>query len=138
MARVVARSRISGRRSTRMIAGTAGFSLLEVIFALVFLAVGLLAVAGMIPLATHQIVSAKNVSGAVAAGQTQMEQLRTTDYNDPALIAGTYTSTSGQYNLSWTILDDTPVPWSKKISMTVTWTTSSGPETTTMSTIVTR
>ena len=138
MARSTTRRRTFRRPAVRLVALADGFSLLEVIFALVFLGVGLLAVAGMIPLATHQIVAAKNVSGAVAAGQTQMEQLRTTDYNDPALVAGTYASTSGQYNLSWTIQDDTPVPWSKRVTMTVTWTTSSGPETTTMSTIVTR
>ena len=115
-----------------------GFSLLEVMFALVFLGVGLLAVAGMIPLATHQIVTAKRVTDAVAAGQTRMEQLRTETYNSPALAAGTYEDSTGSYHLTWTVQDSIPVLGSKRIDMAVSWTTSSGPETTWIATFVTR
>jgi prepilin-type N-terminal cleavage/methylation domain-containing protein len=115
-----------------------GFSLLEVMFALVFLGIGLLGVAGMIPLATHQIVAAKAVSDGVAVGQTQMEALRTADFGSPSLAAGTYAAVSGKYGLSWTILDNVPVSGSKRINMTVSWTTTSGTETTQMSTLVTR
>lgn len=127
----------SPRRPAR-VHGTDGFSLLEILFALTFLGVGLLAVAGMIPLATHQIVSAKRVTDAVSAGQTRMEALRTASYNSAALVSGSYDEDSGTYHLAWTIQDNVPVEGSKRIDMTVSWTTSSGLQTTRLTTFVTR
>jgi Tfp pilus assembly protein PilV len=115
-----------------------GFSLLEVMFALTFLGVGLLAVAGMIPLATHQIVAAKAVTDGVAAGQEVMEEIRTSDFNSAALAAGSYNRTVDKYTITWTIQDNVPVIGSKRVDMLVTWNTTSGAETTSMSTFVTR
>ena len=115
-----------------------GFSLIEVMFALTFLGVGLLAVAGMIPLATHQIVAAKAITDGVAAGQEVMEEIRTSDFNSAALAAGSYNRTVDKYAITWTIQDNVPLIGSKRIDMTVTWDTTSGAETTSMSTFVTR
>jgi Tfp pilus assembly protein PilV len=115
-----------------------GFSLLEVMFALTFLGIGLLAVAGMIPLATHQIMSAKAVTDGVSTGQQVMEEIRTSDYTSAALAEGNYSRTVAKYTVTWAIQDDVPVTGSKRIDMTISWTTTSGVETTTMSTFVTR
>jgi Tfp pilus assembly protein PilV len=126
------------RATMKNLRSSEGFSLLEVMFALTFLAVGLLAVAGMIPLATHQIMSAKAVTDGVAAGQEVMEEIRMSEYNSGALAAGNYNRTVDNYTIDWTIQNDVPVIGSKRIDMTVTWSTTSGNETTSLSTFVTR
>jgi Tfp pilus assembly protein PilV len=115
-----------------------GFSLLEVMFALTFLGIGLLAVAGMIPLATHQIASAKAVTDGVSAGQEVLEEIRMENYNSGPLEPGNYSRTVGHYSITWTIQEDVPVIGSKRIDMTVSWPTTSGVETTSLSTFVTR
>ncbi len=115
-----------------------GFSLIEIMFALTFLGVGLMAVAQMIPLATHQIVTSKQMTDAVAVGQTKMEDLRMQDYTSAALNAGSYADTSGAFTRNWTITNNTPVSGSKRIDLTVTWTTSAGSQTADMTTFVTR
>jgi Tfp pilus assembly protein PilV len=126
------------RAGTRKVQADSGFSLTEVVFAMAFLGVGLLAVAQMIPLATHQIVSSKTMTDAVAAGQTKMEELKMEDFMSAALNAGSYADTSGVYARAWTIVNDTPVTGSKRVDLTVSWITSSGTQTTRMTTFVTR
>jgi len=119
-------------------AGDRGFSLIEIMFAITFLGIGLMAVAQMIPMATHQIVTAKQISDAAAVGQSKMEELKMEDYLSAALSAGTYSDTTDAYTRSWTITDSSPVSGSKRIDLTVSWTSSAGTQTTGMTTFVTR
>jgi type II secretory pathway pseudopilin PulG len=115
-----------------------GFSLIEVMFAIAFLGFGLLAVAQMIPLASRQVVSSKQLTDGVEAGQSLFEELKMDDYGGATLTAGTHTRTSGQYSLEWIVTNNEPVVGSKRVDLTVSWNVSGQTETATMSTYITR
>jgi Tfp pilus assembly protein PilV len=132
---VIRRAMQGSRRRRRT---SDGFSLIEVMFAIAFLGFGLLAVAQMIPLATRQVVSSKQLTDAVAAGQSLIEELKMDDYSGATLTAGTHTRTSGQYALEWIVTNNEPVTGSKRVDLTVSWNVSGQTETATMSTYITR
>ena len=115
-----------------------GFSLIEVMFAIAFLGFGLLAVAQMMPLATRQVVSSKQLTDGVAVGQTLMEELKMDDYAGASLTAGSHTRTSGVYTLDWIVTNNEPVTGSKRVDLTVSWNVSGQTRTTEMSTYITR
>ena len=48
-----------------------------------------------------------------------------------------YTETVGDYTLTWTIIDSTPVPGSKRINLTASWQTMTGTKTARLTTFVT-
>lgn len=116
----------------------AGFSLIEILFAIAFLGIGLLATAQMIPLAMHQVVGSKQITDASAAGQTKMEELRMEDYSSTLLTAGTHADTTGRYSRSWVVTDGQPAAGSKRVDLTVTWSTSRGIQQTRLSTFISR
>ncbi|TPW15972.1 MAG: hypothetical protein FD129_807 [bacterium] len=127
---------IRRRRASR--SSRDGFSLIEVMFAIAFLGFGLLAVAQMMPLATRQVVSAKQLTDAMAQGQSLMEQLKMDDYNGSTLTAGDHTRQVGNFALAWTVTANEPVVGSKRIDLTISWNVSGTTETAEMSTYVTR
>jgi uncharacterized protein (TIGR02598 family) len=100
---------------------TAGFSLVEVMIAITFMGIGLLAIAQLVPLGLGTITQARVRTNAVQAAQQRIDDIRSADFSSVDLAAGTYTETLGNYTLNWTITDDSPVPGSKRISMTATW-----------------
>ncbi|MDZ4805598.1 MAG: hypothetical protein SGI90_12125 [Candidatus Eisenbacteria bacterium] len=130
---------IGGPRRTRDTRATnSGFSLIEVMFAIAFLGFGLLAVAQMMPLATRQVVSSKQLTDAMAAGQSLMEELKMDDYAGGTLTAGSHTRQSGNYSLTWIVTNNEPVVGSKRVDLTVSWNASGATETAEMSTYITR
>jgi len=126
------------RAERRMRKATAGFSLIEVMFAIAFLGFGLLAVAQMIPLATRQLVSSKQLTDGVEAGQSLFEELKMDDYAGTTLSAGTHTRTVGQYELEWIVTNNEPVVGSKRVDLTVSWDVSGQTQSATMATYITR
>jgi hypothetical protein len=92
----------------------------------------------MIPLATHQIITAKETTDAMAAGQARMEELRTEGFNSLDLTVGTHSDTSGRYSRAWSVADDVPVVGSKRVDMSVSWMSSDGVQTARMTTFITR
>jgi type IV pilus assembly protein PilV len=102
-----------------------GFTLIEVMIALVILAVGLLA------LATMQIVSIRTnafsteMTYATMLAQQQLEILRNLAYNDPNLDPGTHQlppvigDKGASYTVEWDV--DTSVANMKEITIDVTW-----------------
>jgi prepilin-type N-terminal cleavage/methylation domain-containing protein len=125
------------KRTRRSRPDSAGFSLIEVMIALTFLGVGLLAIAQLIPLGMSGITQARVRTNAVQAAQERLDELKAEDYSSAALSAGTYTETVGQYTITWSILDNTPVPGSKRINMTASWPTLTGTKSTRLTTFTT-
>ena len=76
----------------------AGFSLVEVLVALVILTVGVLGLAGTTVLVVRQVTMADLATERAAALQSVVEQLRATPYDD--LAAGS--ETVGLFSVSWT------------------------------------
>mgnify|MGYP001108074209 CR=1 FL=1 len=67
-----------------------GFSLVEVMIAITFLGIGLLAVAQFIPLGMAGITQARVRTNAVQAAQLRLDDLKSEDFSSAALTAGLY------------------------------------------------
>ena len=68
-----------------------GFTLVEMLIALMVLAVGLLAVAGIAGAVAGQTRMSGSVTGQTAAGQAVLEDLQMRAYGDTALTTGSHT-----------------------------------------------
>jgi Tfp pilus assembly protein PilV len=129
---------MKSKKQVKKLGEQAGFSLLEVVFAMVFLSIGLLATAQMIPAGLAGVTQARVRTNAVQAAQQRLEELRSADFLSADLAAGTYTESNGDYTVQWIITDDAPVPGSKRVDITSTWSTVTGTQTSTLMTYVTR
>lgn len=114
-----------------------GFSLIEVMIAITFLGIGLLAVAQMIPLGMAGVTQARVRTNAVQSAQQKLDELRAAEFTDAALTAGAYSETDGKYTLDWTIADDTPVPGVKRLTMAASWPHHSGTKSVNLTTHIT-
>jgi Tfp pilus assembly protein PilV len=113
-----------------------GFSLIEVMFALTFLAIGILAVASMIPAGTRGVSQARTITSGLMAAQLKLEQLKGTPY--ATLPAGTASDTVSVYQRTWTVTDSIPTAGCKRVVVTSAWTDIQGPQSTTLTLYVTR
>jgi len=113
-----------------------GFSLIEVVFALTFLAVGILAVASMIPAGTRGVTQSRVLTSGLMAAQVKLEELKGKDYT--TLTPGTFSDTTSVFTRTWVVTDSIPMAGCKKIDVTSTWTDSHGTQTAQLSSYVTR
>lgn len=104
-------------------AGAVGFTLVEIVITLALLGVGLLAIAGVIPLGVRKNISAGQQSRASELVAARAEQILNTSYSEPELSAGTHDDPAnpytGHYYVRWTVEDDVPVKACKKITIRV-------------------
>ena len=91
----------------RQVGGDKGFSLLEVLFALTFLAVGIMAVASMIPAGTRGVSQSRVLTTGLMATQVKMEELKGTPFQ--SLAPGTFTDTTSVFTRTWTVTDSVPM-----------------------------
>jgi Tfp pilus assembly protein PilV len=113
-----------------------GFSLLEVLFALTFLAVGIMAVAAMIPAGTQGVSQSRVLTSGLMVATVKMEQLKSTPYL--TLTPGTFSDTTSVFTRTWTVQDSIPMPGCKKITVTSQWTNSHGSQSTVLHSYVSR
>jgi len=113
-----------------------GFSLIEVVFALTFLAIGILAVASMIPAGTRGVTQSRVLTSGLMAAQVKLEDLKGTSFT--LLTPGTFTDTTSVFTRTWTITDSIPMAGCKKIDVTAQWTDSHGAQTARLSSYVSR
>lgn len=124
------------KRTFRGPQSAGGFSLIEVMFALTFLAVGILAVASMIPAGTRGVSQSRIITSGLMAAQLKLEELKGTPYL--SLAAGTTTDTVSVFSRTWTVTDSIPTPGCKRVVVTSRWTDVQGPQSTTLTSYVTR
>lgn len=110
----------------KVISNQRGFTLLELLIALVILAIGLLGLAGLHVTAIQGNVSGFKISTASAVAQQRIEELKALDPSSAILNEGNYndgnvTVQGVIYNRSYAIQDDTPVTGTSTITLTVTW-----------------
>jgi Tfp pilus assembly protein PilV len=115
---------------------SSGFSLIEVIFALTFLAVGILAVAAMIPAGTRGVTQSRVLTSGLMAAQVKMEELKGKSFT--LLSPGTFSDTTSVFTRTWVVTDSVPMAGCKKIDVTAQWTDSHGAQTTQLVSYVTR
>jgi Tfp pilus assembly protein PilV len=122
-----------GRAETR---DREGFSLIEVVFALTFLAVGILAVASMIPAGTRGVSQSRVLTSSLMAAQVKLEELKGTPF--VSLAAGTFQDTTSVFVRTWTVTDSVPMAGCKKIDVVARWTDSHGTESTQLTSYVSK
>ncbi|MGV1100357.1 type IV pilus modification PilV family protein [Thiovibrio sp. JS02] len=97
-----------------------GFTLVEVLFAITLLSVGILAALTMITNTVSNNASALGTSSGTFTAAKYVEQQLNLDYDDTDLGDGSHsTTTVPGYNVSWTVEDHNPTEYSKKIKITV-------------------
>jgi type IV pilus assembly protein PilV len=99
-----------------------GFTLVEVIFAITILAVGLLAVATMQTSAIRGNHFASDVTSAMDRVQDRVDKLLAVNIGHADLTAGDHTDPGDRYDISWTVADNTPIFNVKTITVTASWT----------------
>jgi type IV pilus assembly protein PilV len=99
-----------------------GFTLIEVLIALTIFAVGLLAVAAMQTSAIKMNSNAGKLTNLSTWGMDKIEELSALPYSDPLLdsAGNPHQEVSGDYTISWTVIDDNPATSIKNITITVT------------------
>lgn len=125
---------MAARRTNRRLfaaQGHAGFTLIEVLVAVLVLMFGLLGVAGL----TAQVVKAnffaKNMTSATTVAQTQLEAVQNKGYagattaNFPS-TAQTVSMGGVSFSRTTTIFDNDPASNMKRIAVTVSWTENNG------------
>ena len=110
-------TRIRRPRSPRR--GTAGFSLIEAMIALVVFAIGVLSLAVMVPVGSTRIGRAGRQTHGSTLASERAEALLITPFGDASLTAGVHTDTAnpidGYYYSRWTVTDDTPITNCKRV-----------------------
>lgn len=123
-------------RARRADRSSEGFSLIEVLFALTFLAVGILAVASMIPAGTKGVTQSRVITSSLMAAQVKMEELRGKQFT--ALTPGSFTDTVSVFTRTWVVTDSIPMSGCKRIQVTSNWLNSQGAQSTVLTSYVTR
>ena len=99
-----------------------GFTLIEILIALTIFAVGMLAVAAMQDSAIKMNSTADKLTHLATWGMDKIEELSALTYTDPSLDSSgnPHQEVSGEYTVSWTVIDDNPMTNTKNITVTVT------------------
>jgi prepilin-type N-terminal cleavage/methylation domain-containing protein len=103
-----------------------GFTLLEVMIALVILSVGLLGLAALQLVAVKTNSFSSEMTYATMRAQWQAEFLKSLPFTDALLQPGSHTaptesSKGAQYTISWTVTDNVPAVDMKSVNLTVQW-----------------
>lgn len=106
-----------------------GFTVLETLIAVTILTVGLLAIAKMQVSAIWGNAMSGNTTAALTLAEEKMENLLEKAYVHADLSSGTHEQVDineagqpgGPYHRIWAVQDDTPIPDTKTITVTVRW-----------------
>lgn len=118
---------LDASRNSRKVSSSGGFTLLEVLFAIVILTIGLLGTAGLTTGIIRGNHFSKNITSATAAAQSQLESIKSAGYsnatatnfpNDSVTMGGT------NFTRTTTITSNSPAANMKTVSVTVSWTES--------------
>ncbi len=93
-----------------------GFSIIEVLFALSFFAIGILAVSTLALSAINSNASARRLTDATALAEDRLEKLAALPYED--IQNGS--EMDGPYQITWNIIENDMVDKTKTITVTVT------------------
>lgn len=105
-----------------------GFTLVEVIVALIVIAVGIIGLAIVFPLATRDVGKAGVMSKALELCQEKIEDVHMMAYDAPDLDPGhthadTLNPIDGVYTRTWETYGDVPMLGCKRVIVKVTWNT---------------
>jgi len=100
-----------------------GFTLIEVMIAIIILAVGMMAMALLQVTAIRGGAFANQVTQASIYGQDKIEEIKNLNYPSVGNGNDTVTSSNGiVYTRTWIVTTNSPYTGSKTIDLTVSWT----------------
>jgi len=132
-----------------MVTNQKGFTLIEVLVAMVIFAIGVLAVINMQFVSTHTNLKSRHITEGVVVAQSKIEEMRGWGYNDAKLndSNGDATLTTAQgsgaagvdietelqttdawdfddpfFKVGWNVMNDTPFTNTKTVRVIVKWT----------------
>jgi type IV pilus assembly protein PilV len=95
-----------------------GFTLVEVMIGMAIFVIGYMAVASMQIMSIKGNTSARKTTEAATLAADRLETLIVLPYDN---IDSGGPLTQGAYTVSWQVADDTPLPNTKTITVTVSW-----------------
>jgi type IV pilus assembly protein PilV len=105
----------------------AGFTLVEVLVAMIIFAVGLLSIATLMPSGSRSVGRSADQTRGSELAAACAERVLTTSYSDSTLSAGTHLDPAnpyeGKYYLRWTVEDDQPMAMCKRATVSASWPT---------------
>lgn len=111
------------------ISSRGGFTLVEMMIALVVFGLGLMALAQSLPRGLSMRDKARRMSVATNLAQQEMERLRSLPFDSPQLAGGSHSDPQGPvegvYARRWSVLENSPVEDMKTVTVTVSFPTSS-------------
>lgn len=135
-------SRRKSARARRLRTSNRGFTLVEMMIALVLFGVGMMALAQVLPRGLSVRDKARRMSVATSMAQEEVERLRNLPFNDADLAGGTHADPNnpvdGAYGRQWVVQDNTPVQDMKRVTVTVTFPTDSADSQAVVTTMITR
>ncbi len=119
-----------------------GFTHVELMIALLVFGLGVLGLAQALPNGMQLRDRARRMSVATALAQQQVESLRNLPFTHANLAAGGHVDAGnpvdGAYSRSWTVVDNDPVVGMKRVSVVVSFPTSSPDSTAAFTTLIVR
>ena len=116
-----------------------GFTLIEIMITLVIMSIGLMALAGLQVSAIRGNAFSKRLTTAISIAQSRLEQVKNTPYANIQSESPTQVAVSNP-NLNFTrqvtVTNNSPLPNTKRVEVTVTWTQASKTYTVPISTII--
>ena len=104
----------------------AGFTLLEVLIAMVVFSVGMLALAAMSSVVIKGNDSSNRLTVATIMAEAKLGQLANTAYADLAAEAVASSAWDSRFNIEVGVTDPGPEAGTKELAVTVTWTGADG------------
>lgn len=100
-----------------------GFSLVELMIALMVFAIGILTLAAVIPMGIRKTNSASQQTTSSELATLKAEEVLITPFSDADLTAGIHDDPgnprNGKYYVRWTVEDDQPVTNCKRVTVSV-------------------
>ena len=136
------RSRRIASRAPRPVTDRRGFTLVEMMIALVLFGVGMMALAQALPNGLSVRDKARRMSVATSMAQEEIERLRNLPFNHADLDAGPHADPdnpiANAFRRSWEVQADTPVTDMKRVAVTVSFVTDSADSQAVVTTLIAR
>jgi type IV pilus assembly protein PilV len=126
-------------RSKPTVKSKEGFTLIEIMIALVVLSIGLIALAGLQMSAMRGNTLSKRMTTAVSIANARIEQIKNMPYANIQSESSTQVTESNMtFTRQVTVSNDIPVANTKTVNVTVTWKNGAKSHTVPISTVITQ